>query len=566
MSWMTFRAKAGQIIPMYAIALPVVLGMMAFSLDLGKLWVFKAHLQNAADASALASVQDLGPYLDGTQPSPGLMAATVEATVNTYASDNLCGFNSGKFWLRKPPGNPGVGLSDFRNFDCGAAGAGAGVAPCLHDWDFPQTKLARSEDTNCYEWPYVKGGVNHWDQVEVRLTKPAYLDFAGLVGFTNPSWQMKRSVATFSPQTSTNTVEQPSTQVVSTDPDTTLTTTTVIDGTTSTIVTTIPGATHTTTTPASTVTNTTTTSIFSGGTGGAAFLKSTACNSDPGGAALQWAGAPSTFKTIILNGGFAINGANTHHADHLWVGKHGVAGCEIKGSGADITQISGPFTPLDWPIAPPSPAPPVGCLNTDVATINNGWKASHPPGVYCWTSGLLTMAANSGTLDGYSFYAPSISLNSNGMIFNASLACGTRKVLFDAYAGDFTMSGGGDTLNGDIYAANGNISVTGGGAFSGCGYMETNKMNIGGNFAGYNGTGPGEGGGVTTTTFTTTTVIPASTHTTTDPDTTVTTTTVSDGTTSTVVTTTPGGTTTYTIAGTTYTVTNTTSTDIGLGE
>jgi hypothetical protein len=138
------------------------------------------------------------------------------------------------------------------------------------------------------------------------------------------------------------------------------------------------------------------------------------------------------------------------------------------------------------------------------------------------------------------------------MIFNPSLACGTRKVLFDAYAGDFTMSGGGDTLNGDIYVTNGNITVNGGGAFAGCGYMETNKMKIVGNFAGYNGTGPGEGGGITSTTQTTTTVIPGGTHTTTDANTTSFSTdpnTVVTGTTD---------------SGATFTAT--TGTDIGLGE
>jgi hypothetical protein len=225
----------------------------------------------------------------------------------------------------------------------------------------------------------------------------------------------------------------------------------------------------------------------------------------------------------------------------------------LSGKGAQITQITGPFAALDWPIPPPNPAPPTGCLDTGAnGSISAGWLSSHAPGVYCWTAGNLMIKANGATFDGYSFFAPSISISSNGMIFNPALKCGTRTILFDAYAGDFTMSGNSSAMNGDIYAPNGNIVVSGGASFAGCGFMEAWKLIVAGNFAGYSGTGPGDGGSITTTTNTTTTVIPGGTHTTTDPSSTVITTdpdTVIPGSTG------PGS-----------TVTATTSTSVGLGE
>jgi Putative Flp pilus-assembly TadE/G-like len=507
-------------VTLYAIALPVLLGALALALDGGKMFVAKIHAQNAADAAALASAQELHLCSGGpsTTCDPGTLKderIQVETYINIYSMHN---------------GGPKVTEED-----------GLSADQCAAPWYLESTSQRISDgmnhDGNCYTWPYVKSDGSHWDQVEVRIRNPVDLAFAHLVGISNPQHAFARGIGAF----------QPVLLVTS------------LPGVT-TVGPTLPGQTHTyifsttqtTTDPSTTVVNTTTTTSFVGGTGGAAFLKSTACEADPGGAALEWSGAASTFKSIILNGGFNIPGANTHHADHLWVGKHGVPGCELKGSGASITQITGPFSPIDWPLPPPSPAPPAGCLTTGTGSIGSGWVATHPSGVYCWTSGALQISANGTRFDGYSFYAPSIGISSNGMIFNPSLTCGTRKVLFDAYAGDFTMSGGGDTLNGDIYATNGNISVTGGGAFAGCGYMETNKMSIGGNFAGYNGTGPGEGGGLTTTTQTTTTVIPGGTHTNTFPSSTSYTTDPS-----TVL---PG----VTTGGTA--VTATTATNVGLGE
>ena len=257
------RGSRGQVITLYAIALPVLLGFCALALDGGKLFVSKIHVQNAADAAALASSQDLGQGQCYLGPSASCDAATqlavrgqVSADVNSYSSQN---------------GGPAV------------------LVPCAADW-YAENQAQRHIDpvrdptkpTGCYTWPYVNGSGAHWDRVEVRIRKPVNLTFAHIVGFSNPAFPFARSVGSFQPAL-----------LVTTSPGTTVDGVT-IPGQTHTYTT--PGGTHTTTTPPTTVTNTTTTTTFAGGTGSVLFAKSTDCKQDPGGAALQWSGAASTIK------------------------------------------------------------------------------------------------------------------------------------------------------------------------------------------------------------------------------------------------------------------------------
>src|SRR5207247_6000624 len=93
---MRFRGARGQIVPLYAIALPVMLAFVALTLDGGKLWVMRTHVQNAADASSLAASLDLGPCSAGCDSDPvaeSAVRSTIEADINSYSSKN-----------RAPPG------------------------------------------------------------------------------------------------------------------------------------------------------------------------------------------------------------------------------------------------------------------------------------------------------------------------------------------------------------------------------------------------------------------------------------------------------------------------------
>ena len=71
------RRERGQILPIVALALVVMLGISAFAIDVGYAYYAKRQLQSATDAAALAGAQDL--------PS----ITTAKATAATYASANV---------------------------------------------------------------------------------------------------------------------------------------------------------------------------------------------------------------------------------------------------------------------------------------------------------------------------------------------------------------------------------------------------------------------------------------------------------------------------------------------
>ena len=73
----TGRRERGQILPIVALALVVMLGISAFAIDVGYAYYAKRQLQSATDAAALAGAQDL--------PS----ISTAKATAATYASANV---------------------------------------------------------------------------------------------------------------------------------------------------------------------------------------------------------------------------------------------------------------------------------------------------------------------------------------------------------------------------------------------------------------------------------------------------------------------------------------------
>ena len=70
------RRERGQILPLAALMLVVLLGIGAFAIDIGYAYYAKRQLQSAADAAALAGAQDL--------PN----AATAVATATSYGAAN----------------------------------------------------------------------------------------------------------------------------------------------------------------------------------------------------------------------------------------------------------------------------------------------------------------------------------------------------------------------------------------------------------------------------------------------------------------------------------------------
>src|SRR5437588_2711776 len=77
--------RRGAVAPLLALLLIPILGMVAFSIDVGYMIVVRTELQNAADAAAMAGAQQLmTPY--ATYYTPGQTAAQQLLTYNTAVS------------------------------------------------------------------------------------------------------------------------------------------------------------------------------------------------------------------------------------------------------------------------------------------------------------------------------------------------------------------------------------------------------------------------------------------------------------------------------------------------
>ena len=76
--------RSGAILVLLALLMVPLLAMVAFTMDYGYLLKVRTDLQRAADAAALAAVQDLVPASDGSQDF-----AAVRAAVRTYVTTNI---------------------------------------------------------------------------------------------------------------------------------------------------------------------------------------------------------------------------------------------------------------------------------------------------------------------------------------------------------------------------------------------------------------------------------------------------------------------------------------------
>jgi hypothetical protein len=554
-----FRGTRGQIVPLYAIALPVMLAFVALALDGGKLWVIRTHVQNAADAASLAASLDLGPCALGCEADPvaaGDVLDDVVADVGSYSGKNggppALGECAAAWWKTDHATDP---PRDSTN-----------VTGC---YKWPYLKRDDGSDPNCRPWAADPTSCARWDQVEVRIRKPVDLEFARIVGLHH-AYPFARSVGTFTPEVVVNPGSpgdpggEFTTTYYTTDPGQTHTTTTVIDGTTIINTTTTPGATHTTT-------NVTQGNCPAGsGDCGVGFAKSTACP------AITYSGAGGDkIGSLMTNGGLTITGNAGKIVGALYLGRYsGVEdACYVNGGKATVKKGPfGPFSPQDWPLALPVPPTPVP-LSRPTLVGNQCWditsggpNTATKPGVYCST-GSITLNKN---FVGYTWFAQCIKVSGNTHTFSRygsiDPAQGARQqTLFyasgdDATCGNsFSIQGQTNTISGDVFAPLGAINIQGGGVSGGDGFLEAQTLSLAGNFASYLGTGPLEGATITTVT-------------TTDPDTTVTSTTVTGGGTTTNYTTDPdtvsSSTQTITIPSTPSTPdsTATTGTGAGLGE
>jgi hypothetical protein len=464
--------QGGQTLIIFAIAMPLFLSLVALVVDGSTLMVNRRTLQVAADAASLAAAQEITS--DTCDPA---CIDGVEHKAGEYSDKN---------------GGP----SD-------TDGSGNPFLP----------RCTSPSKTNCVAVPYVdKSGVPHPTQVEVRLTKRSATYFARAIGLKNLFDVSARAVAGTG---------------FSVAPDTY--STSIRTGTTD------PGSTITN---SSTVTTTITVAIPGEGSG-VAFAKSTACP------AIKYNGTAkgAHMGSFATNGGVRVGGNSDKTIDYLAVGRRGetVNGvpCFDNQAGATINQVVGPFAPIDWPLPlPPVPTPPSGCTSLGSANVNFTASPSRPPGVYCitGTTGVLTLNSDLTTQSGptgtgYTFFAPCISVSGGKYKYYrpASGPAPSPPTLFYASAQDstcpsgaaLTIQGQGATIEGDMFAPDGEASLQGGGVSAGTGFIESQTLSITGNSANFQGNGPIISG-TTTTTSTSTNYFTTTILGVTDPGTTVT--------------------------------------------
>jgi Flp pilus assembly protein TadG len=117
--WLGSRRDEGQTIAFVAVIIPVLIGMLGLTIDVGRLYIAKRHLQTATDAAALAAAEDLP---SGTQAL--ISACTFSATPAGGACPSGTAATSGKNY-RSELGN----VSTAAKLEClSAASAGSSCA------------------------------------------------------------------------------------------------------------------------------------------------------------------------------------------------------------------------------------------------------------------------------------------------------------------------------------------------------------------------------------------------------------------------------------------------------
>jgi hypothetical protein len=476
------RGKDGQVSVLIAAFMALAMVMLAFGIDVAHALVQKRHVQNVADAAALAAGRWLPLDRSGCDASqwdiPGTCAYNISQTAQEYSNYN-------------------------------------------HGPNIPFPECTRIITFNCFVTPYGTGP-NRKLQVQIIVHEDVHLWFAGVVpglagaikGVSAKAVGMPGPVAgpvttagttvdgtTIDGTTIDGTTIDGTTNAGTTDPGTTIYGTT--DPGTTIVGTTNPGTVSTTYTP------TTSTTLINnpGGTGGAMFAMSADCNAFTYGGT---AGGPGkTFGTVgsvISNGGAQITGDNGKTIYALAVGKKDTCYTNTAATILNLPVV-GPFSPQAWPVPIPTvPTPGSGCTQVAAGPF---LAAGHPAGVYCVISSnpadILRLSTKNADWTGYTFYAPSINISAGGQTF----ATAPKTTVLDAYLGDLTINGGGgggNSVTGYMFAPNGQVALSGGGVSSGSGYIEAQTISVTGNSASYTGTGPGGSFSTTTTTDTVTTV------------------------------------------------------------
>ncbi len=110
------RPRRGAVLPMIAMLLVVFLGILSFAVDLGRVAVCRAQLQNAADSAALAGASALGTsnlILPAQQGSQVLDSASARTLAQTFAQDNGYDLNNSSAVVLDKQADVDVGISSY---------------------------------------------------------------------------------------------------------------------------------------------------------------------------------------------------------------------------------------------------------------------------------------------------------------------------------------------------------------------------------------------------------------------------------------------------------------------
>ncbi len=125
------RPRRGTVIPTLAVLLVVLVGMLAFSLDLGRVALCRAQLQDAADAAALAGASALGTdnqilsYQAGNQTSD---IASARALAQKFAQANGYDVNASVSVVLNQANDVGTGILSYP-YSLSSAYATSGTTP-----------------------------------------------------------------------------------------------------------------------------------------------------------------------------------------------------------------------------------------------------------------------------------------------------------------------------------------------------------------------------------------------------------------------------------------------------
>ena len=304
--------------------------------------------------------------------------------------------------------------------------------------------------------------------------------------------------------------------------------------------TTIPGSTITT--PGSTVVSTITTTTPGNPALIFARWPGTPCGSKEtvqlGGADGQYHGA------VVSNSGVAANASRLGGDELIW-GFNNPCGLSYNPPPTWTKAHEAPQLYDYWPIDPPICTAPSGtpCIHgttTRATAISDGTTStpcmdfstfsSTKPGLYC-SADTISLPNNTDLTNtpGFGFIAPDIRIRGNKYRGFPDLYTAQGGLFLYAYdSGGVTGGGSGMGFSGTIFAtypgtpgSPGSVDLSGSGTSSvcvgnatGCGFIESWKVNLTGSGANWAGLGPGFGG----TTLTTTTTITPGTVTTTPDD------------------------------------------------